>query len=208
MSMDQASLIAELKASLHDAASVFTAANDADIIRHLDMAALDLGRFRPRIRSGSITLVPDQPSYPAPSDMIAPHRFRWGDAEQLQRRPWTSTYPGRMPRLSLIGDPGAAEILLTPAPTQQQIHLLGSSMTLLYRAGHTIALQAADTTVRSTDRGLLLLRAQAEAMKELSSRNMKKPVSLRDGSNSTARNSTPAALYEQLMREFERQASC
>jgi hypothetical protein len=61
---------------------------------------------------------------------------------------------------------------------------------------------AADTTVTAADRGLLLLRAQVEAMRELSVRAAAKPVQLRDGLSGVARNSTPAALHEVLLRVF------
>ncbi len=67
---------------------------------------------------------------------------------------------------------------------------------------HVLGANAADTTIANTDRGLLLLRAQAEAMLEISLHNANKPVQVRDGYSGTARNSTPAALYESLLREW------
>ncbi len=63
-----------------------------------------------------------------------------------------------------------------------------------------------DTTVPDEHRGLLLLRAQAEAMQELAARNIAKPVQLRDGQGGAPRNGVPAALHAQLMDAFERGA--
>ncbi len=206
--MDQADLVTDLKASLNDAASTFNAANDADFNRHLDMAAMDLGRVRRRTLAGTITLQADVSEYDAPTDMLMPKMASWGANEKAAAKPWDASYPGRLPRMSMFGDPGASQIILSPAPTQNQISLLGSSYRFFYFAGHVIGDgQNTQTTVREGDRGLLLLRAQAEAMKELSMRGSKKPVQLRDGMNSAPKNGTPAALFEQLMREFEQQAS-
>ena len=63
---------------------------------------------------------------------------------------------------------------------------------------------------RSTDaasphysRSLLLLRAQAEACRELALRNVSKPVTMRDAVGSQPRNGTPSALYQMLLTEFE-----
>jgi hypothetical protein len=67
---------------------------------------------------------------------------------------------------------------------------------------HGISTVGADTTVALVDRPLLLLRAQAEAMLELTLRNAAKPVQLRDGLSGTPRNSTPAALHATLLAMF------
>ena len=75
---------------------------------------------------------------------------------------------------------------------------------LFYYFGvHAIGSAAVDTTVSAPDRALLLLRAQAEAMRELAMRNVVKPQQMRDGYTSMPRNGTPAALFESLLAEFK-----
>jgi hypothetical protein len=202
--MSQADLVADLKAGLLDSADVFTAAADADFIRHLGAAALALARPRPRTLLGELTLVADQPGYAAPSDF---HAFKTGLWGSTTARPWEKSWPGRIPVARAVEVDGAIEIHLDPAPTSAQIALLGSAYKFYYFAKHSISTTAASTTVRPGDRGLLLLRAQAEAMKEMALRNIKKPVQLRDGLASAPRNGTPAALFESLLALFDKEAA-
>lgn len=205
--MSQTDLVADLKASLHDAAEVFTAAADADFVRFLDMAARDLGRFRRRTLVGSLTLQADVGLYAAPDDMAAVKSHLWGISPTAVPKPWEKGYPGRLPDMSLSEVGGSTAIALNPPPTAAQINVLGSEFRYYYFARHVIAVDAVSTTVRMADRGLLLLRAQAEAMKEMSMRNIKKPVQMRDGLASAPRNGTPAALFQALLEQFEREAA-
>lgn len=198
MSLD--ALRADLAASLGDAGATFS---QPDLDRHLTVAAHELGRKRRRTLSATLQLVAGQSEYAAPADLVMPTMSSWGVSERAASRPWRNTWPGRLPRLTALGDPGAMKLLLTPAPTAQQIQLLGASYPFYYLAAHHLDADATKTTVREVDRGLLLLRAQAEAMKELAMRNLKKPVSMREGLNASPRNGTPAALYDQLLRAWE-----
>lgn len=200
--MSQSELVDDLKASISDAANIFTAANDADFKRHLDLAALDFSRVRPRTLLGSLTLVADQHEYAAPADLVAPKYSTWGRDERRSAKPWESSYPGRLPRLQLVDDAGTLKVWLDPAPTTGQITLLTSTYKYFYLATHSVAAAASDTTIVTADRGLLLLRAQAEVMKELAVRNSGKPVTMRDGMSGVPKNGTPAALHEQLMEQY------
>ncbi len=205
-SMSLADLVADLKASLNDAAEVFVAANDGDFSRHLDLAALDFARVRPRTLVGELLLVADQADYAAPADF---HGFKchlWGEKGRGVK-PWEKAWPGQLPRVYAGEIGGALKLYLDPTPTAHQIALLGTGFKYFYFARHAIAADAADTTIREGDRGLLILRAQAEAMKELAARNVGKPVSMRDGITNGPRNGTPAALYQGLMDLFERAAA-
>lgn len=206
--MSQTDLVADLKASLRDSADVFTAAADADFIRHLDLAAGDLGRFRPRTLVGTLTLTADVDLYAAPADISSFKSHLWGISPRAAQKPWEKGYPGRLPNVSVSEVGGVQAISLNPPPTAFQIGVLGSEFRYYYFARHLVGATAADTTVRSADRGLLLLRAQAEAMKEMAMRNIKKPVAMRDGLASAPRNGTPSALYQALMDEFEKEAAC
>lgn len=207
MTMDRASLIADLKVSLHDAADVFTAAEDADFGRHLDNAVLDFSRARRRTLLGSLLLEANRFDYPAPANLLQVKFPLWGRDQRAARQTWDRNWPGTLPRLQLVEGAAGRELHLQPAPTAVQIADLGANYPFYYYAAHEIGLAAAATTVAAGDRGLLLLRAQAEAMKELALRNLGKPVAMRDGLSSQPRNGTPAALYGQLMAAFKEACS-
>jgi hypothetical protein len=98
---------------------------------------------------------------------------------------------------------GSYKLSLEPSPSAAQIAVLGSDFRYYYFARHLIDVaDAAKTTVLASERHLLLLRAQAEAMREMAMRNIAKPVALRDGISSGPRNGTPAALHAALLAEF------
>ena len=206
--MGQAELVADLKAILMDAAGKFTAPSDADFVRHLDIAALDLGRFRPRTLVGEITLVADQPNYPAPDDLLDVKLPIWGTREKRARHPWNSDWPGPLPRLSVVENGGQRELWLSPPPSAAQIADLGSAYRFFYFAGHVVDADAAKTSVQPGDRHLLLIRAAAEAMQELAHNGVTKPVQLGSaGVGSMPKNGTPGALAESLLKQFQEMAS-
>lgn len=205
--MSSADLAADLKASLHDAGEVFTAAGGADFVRLLDMALLDMARVRTRTLLGSVTLVAGQMAYALPADLFLYKADLWADPSRIGP-PWAKTWPGRLPSVRIAWAGGTRQLLLNPPPTAQQIALLGDAFNFYYLAKHALGADEADTTLQAGDRGLLLLRAQAEAMRELAMRNIAKPMSIRDGLNSAPKNGTPAALYSALLQEFERATAC
>jgi len=200
--MSQAELVADLKASLQDSSQFFTAASDADYKRHLNAAALDFGRKRGRTLVGSLTLVADQAGYDAPASYVAFKSSLWGVAPIASPKPWEPTYPGRLPAVRLVEESGVRKLHLDPPPTAAQISALGSEYRFYYFAGHVVDTTAANTTILAAERGLLLLRGQAEAMRELMFRGIAKPVQLRDGLTSMPRNGMPSHVYEKLIEEF------
>lgn len=203
--MNEADLVADHKAALQDAKNVFTAAGDEDFKRHLRTAALDLGRRRTRTLVGTLALVADQAGYaPLPADFVAFKSHLWGIAPRPAPAPWEKGYPGRLPTCRVAEEGGVRKLFLDPAPTAAQISVLGAEFRYYYAAGHAIAADAEQTTVLAGDRQVLLLRAQAEAMREMAMRNIMKPVQLRDGVSSMPKNGLPSYLYEKLMEEFER----
>ncbi|HEY1102986.1 MAG TPA: hypothetical protein VGE70_06125 [Burkholderiaceae bacterium] len=201
--MGRDDLVADLKLSMNDSASVFKAADDADFVRFLDNALADMAHKRPRTKLATLTLAQFQSTYALAgyTDFIDYKTHIWGEGRQVPRY-WEPGYPGALPRIAAMWDGTLWSLVLDPAPTCVQIQVLGSAFKLWYFARHSIAADAADTTVAPADRALLLLRAQAEAMRELALRNMHKPVQLRDGFSGVARNSTPPALYETLLKIF------
>lgn len=205
MTMDRASLIGSLKASLHDMNSIFTAANDEDFGRHLDHAAEAMAREkRQRTKLGKLTVVADQGMYAAPIDLIATKVALWGNPHKL---PYEQGYAGRVPILRTAEDTdGSTVLVLSPAPNAQQINVLGAEFRYYYFATHAIGANAEDTTIQASDRALLLLRAQAEAVRELMFRNAYKPTTLQASAKSSGspRNMTPRAMWEALMDEWRR----
>lgn len=196
-------IITQLKASLGDAVSGFKAADDADFQRHLDTALADFSTQRPRIGIGSFDLLTGQMAdypncYAVPADFIQYRQMIWGAHCYM---PWEPLYPGQLPRVARVDINDQQALTLTPAPTQLQLSVCGSRFSYHYLALHKVG-TAAQTTVPSQDVPLLVLRCQAEAMRELAMRNINKPVAMRDGLTGSPRNSTPAALYQALLGEF------
>jgi len=200
--MSEEDLVADLKASLFDTASTFDSEGDQDFKRFLSQALPDMEVKRPVTRLGTLTLTADTPRFEVEeADFASLKTDLWRDPFKLPR-PWEPTHPGSLPRVSAQRDGSAWWIAFDPAPTCLHLAALGSTFKFYYFARHAIGSEAADTTVSGPDRGLLLLRAQAEAMLALALRNAGKPVQLRDGLSGVARNSTPAALHEQLLKRF------
>lgn len=203
MAMTRADLAAELKSSLHDAAGIFDAVAEADFLRFIDLAAADFGRVRSLVRQASFDLVADADSeghFPVPADFCDYHSAVWGAGHGIP--PWSPNFPGALPRAQLVRTAQGPALSLTPAATAQQMGTLGNRYRYRYYAAHSVGDTAAETTIHPADRGLLILRAQAEACKELAIHNVVKPLALRDGLSQSPRNGTPAALHTELMRLF------
>lgn len=201
--MSRADLRADLKASLHDSASVLADPEDFD--RCLDVAAADIGSFggsaAARTLAATLTLVAGEAEYAAPVDLLRFKMALWGVSTPVS--PWDKNFPGRLP--DVMHADGL--LILLPAPTALQIALLGSDYRFFYFAAHALGDDPGDTTLAAGNRGLLILRAQAECCRELALRNITKPVALRDGISSAPRNGHPAVLYKQLLDEFEQRAA-
>lgn len=193
--MSRADLRADLKSSLHDAASVLSDPDDLE--RCLSVAVEHLGELLPRTLAATLTLLAGVSEYEAPADYLRFKMALWGTSTPA--KPWDKAYPGRLPSAYHVD----GVIALVPAPTMQQIGILGSEYRYFYFAGYVLSDVAASTTVPVALRSLLLLRAQAECCKELAIRNVTKPVTMREGGSGLTRNGTPSALYATMLREFE-----
>lgn len=202
MALTLESLVADLKASLFDSATVFASEGDTHFQRFLQQALPDLQFKRPVTRLGMVTLTEGEASYSlaAYPDFAAYKSNLWADPAKCPK-PWEPAYPGAMPRVFEQDVGGVWHLVFEPAPTLLHIAAMGAGFKFWYFAQHTLG-DANATTVREADRGLLLLRAQAEAMRELAIRNAGKPVQMRDGLSGMPRNSTPVALHQALMRAF------
>ena len=203
MSMLLSALVADFKASLGDAASVFRAADDADFKRMLGVALVDMQAKRPITKPGAVGLFALQGRYAVTApDFAALKTHMWADPASTPK-PWEGCYPGIAPRVSAQWDGVAWWLEFSPAPTMVQIQVWGADFKFWYFARHFLSEAPGETTISPSDRGLLLLRAQAEAMRELAMRNLNKPQQMRDGFSGTPRNGTPAALFEVLLAEFK-----
>lgn len=201
--MALADVVADLKRSLHDSANVFNAPDDADFVRFVRLALPDMGWKRPCTRLGQVMLSAGESRYALGAyPDFANYKTHLWSRSLCYPQPWEPGYPGALPRVSMLRDGLANYLVFDPAPSSLHLAALGSVFKFWYFGLHVVDADAANTTVAPQDRGLLLLRAQAEAMRELSIRNAGKPVQLRDGLSGTARNSTPAALHEALMAAF------
>jgi len=196
-SMSRADLVLSLRESLMDAASSF-ADNDADFERHIDVAAADMHRVKPRTLIGELTLVADQGEYTAPLDMARFKSALWGVQGAARAMPWDKHWPGELPRVRCV----EGSISLLPPPSARQIALLGSTYRFYYVGKDSIGTLAADTTISADHRPILLLRAQAEAMLDLALRDSVRPVQVGSGFGQQAKTGTPAALRERLMTEW------
>ncbi len=206
--MSKADLVADLKATLHDVAGVFeSATDDSAFERFLDHALPDFGLKRPLTRLGQVTLVGGENRYPLTdiTDFSSYKTDQWG-ADRPLPKPWDPCYPGARPRVYAIKDTTGWALVFDSAPTALQIGVLGGTFKFWYFARHVIATEAVNTTVSEQDRGLLLLRAQVEAMRELAIHQANKPVRMNDGLSGTPRNSTPAALHRALLDLFRETA--
>lgn len=195
--MSRADLVLSLKESLLDAAGAFPAAADADFQRHIDKAAADMHRVRPRTLLGEVTLTADVGEYAGPADLMRFKSALWGvQPDWSAAKPWEKTWPGRLPRCRVLDD---GSLSLSPPPTAQQISLLGSAYRFYYVRRDAVGTLAADTTIVAADRDILLLRAQAEAMHELAMRDSVRPVQVGGGFGQHAKTGTPQALWESMM---------
>lgn len=200
--MTETELIIDLYDLLSDSAAKFEA---ADLQRHVATALIDLARVAPLIKRDSLTLVADQAAYTAPSDMHHLIGTVWGVLSRRQCKPWNNDWPGRLP--DAASRPGL--IVLTPAPTAAQIASLGAEYPYDYAAHYVLSSAAADSSVPDRLKPALLYRAAAEAMLELATRGVAKPVALGGSANgiSMPRNGHPAALSKDLMFRFRESAA-
>ena len=203
--MSLADLVITHKASLKDAANVFASGGDTELEQHLLTAADDFRRVKPQIQYGEVTLIADQRAYALPADIGDFKYDTWG---QRRKQPWETGYSGRLPRTSLAVVAGVKKLVLDPAPTQANIDDAGSTLPYWHVVPHVIhATDGAQTTIPLTLRGLLILRAQVEAMRQLAMRNLAKPVQMVEGFSNQPRNGTASALYQALSEEFELKAA-
>jgi len=200
--LSQADLVSDLKGMLGTSHTRFTSENGSDFKRHLNTAALSLGRYQARQLKGNLTLQADVSDYDAPADFLRFIRSPWGEAERKARNCWDSNFPKVLPRVTTYEEAGAFKLQLMPAPSAAQIVDLGETYPFFYAAGHTVGTTAAETSVRPEHRDVLLIRALAAALQDLAADGVSKPVQLGPGSGAMPKNGTAGALAEKAMELF------
>lgn len=198
--LSETDLIDDLRRSLNDSAGVFNTAGEADWRRVLQVALLAMQTKRPRTLLGQVTLRPEEVLYPITNPDFAQYKSHLWGIRQLD--PWEPAFPGALPRVTAGYNGQAWALTFDAPPSAKHICAYGSAFKFWYFGTHSLSTDAAASTVAPGDRGLLLLRAQAELMRELSMRGVNKSVSLRDGYSGTPRNSTSAAMFQALLQEF------
>jgi hypothetical protein len=198
-------LVALHKRSLLDAASAFDAPDDADFIRHLSTAARAVAQDkRTRTQLGVVVLVAGTALYPVPDGLLQTKTSPWGVDLQLAQ-PWCAPR-APLPSLRVVERDGVQWLMLHPAPSALQISAFGADYPYYYLAAHRVP-ASGPGTVTDRELDLVLLRAKVEALRELAIRNNNKPVTLRGGTGgagtSPGANTTPAALYERFLREYQ-----
>lgn len=197
--MTRSGIIAALKSSLMDASAAFTAANDADFARHIDAAVADMHRVRARTLVGSVEIDLSVADYPAPADLMGFKSAIWGSNARCYS-PWDKNYPGILPRLRVVEIGGSNRLIFNHQPTAKQIALFGIDYRFYYWASHVFTDTAC--SLADGDQNLLLLRAQAEAMKELALRDSVRPTQIGGGFGSQTKTGMPAALHQVLLTEW------
>lgn len=204
--MSLADLVADLKTSMHDSADVFKTDGDVDWVRFLTQSLPDMQVKRPVTRLGSVLLAAGTAVYALASasypDYVGYKTMLWG-AERCMPKPWEVGYAGAVPRVREAWDGAAWTLVFDPAPTYLHLNALGSTFKFWYFARHVLGAAAVDTTVAPGDRALLLLRGQAECLREMALRNANKPTSLRDGITGQTRQGHPAALFQTMLDLFK-----
>ncbi|OWY40056.1 hypothetical protein CEK28_04795 [Xenophilus sp. AP218F] len=199
-----AAFAANLRSSLQAAASSIDSqpGDNADFQRLILVALEDYSRRRPLPRFAELSLQAGRVVYDCPADLLLVQGFDWGRDAKARLQSWDDGWPGRLPDMRVMDAAGGRVLYLMPAASARQISLLGSAAPYRYGARHR--LDETGSTIPPGDEPLVLLRAQAEAMRELAISHTVKPFQLRDGISATPRNGTPAYLHTVLMDEFER----
>jgi hypothetical protein len=201
-SLSETDLIEDLKRSLNDSAGVFNTAGDADWRRVLAVALVAMQAKRPRTLLGQVTLQAGEVRYPITQPDFAQYKTHLWGVPQMQA--WEPGFPGAIPRVTAAYEGQAWALNFDAPPTRAHLCAYGSAFKFWYFGTHVLGADNTTSTIAVGDRPLLLLRAQAELMRELSMRGVNKSVSLRDGYSGTPRNSTSAAMFQALLLEFER----
>ena len=197
--MNRPNLLKAYSESLLDSQRAFKA---EDFERHMDTALRELTQFRPHRVLAELNVLPMQREYECPADLVQVLATHYGRAEKMQRQPWDAGYPTqRLPDVKVrYRADGSRYLQVFPAPNYQLMAQIGAVVGYEYSAGHVVTDSYSSLTPVLVH--LAILRAQAEAMRELAMRNSSMPTQVKDSLTNTPANGTPSYLYTLLMNEF------
>ena len=197
--MNRIDLLKAYSDSLLDSQRAF---KTEDFERHMGTALRELAQFRPRRVLAELNAMPMQREYECPADLIKVLATHYGRAEKAQRQPWDAGYPTqRLPEVTVqYRADGSRYLQVFPAPSYQLLAQIGTVVGYEYSAGHVVTDSYSSLTPVLVH--LAILRAQAEAMRELAMRNSSMPTQVKDSLTNTPANGTPSYLYTLLMNEF------
>ena len=197
--MNRPDLLKAYSDSLLDSQRAFKA---DDFGRHMDTALRELAQFYPRRMLAELNAMPMQREYECPADLIEVLATHYGRAEKAQRQPWDAGYPTqRLPDVTVkYRADGSRYLQVFPAPSYQLLAQIGAVVGYEYSAAHVVTDTYSSLTPVLVQ--LTILRAQAEAMRELAMRNSSMPTQVKDSLTNTPANGTPSCLYQLLMDEF------
>ena len=197
--MNRPNLLKAYSESLLDSQRAFKA---EDFERHMDTALRELTQFRPHRVLAELNVLPMQREYECPADLVQVLATHYGRAEKMQRQPWDAGYPTqRLPEVTVqYRADGSRYLQVFPAPSYQLLAQIGTVVGYEYSAGHVVTDSYSSLTPVLVH--LAILRAQAEAMRELAMRNSSMPTQVKDSLTNTPANGTPSYLYQLLMDEF------
>lgn len=202
--MNLGNLILDLKISLMASHKAFEKntpeETTATFSRLLTIAAADMHRVRPRTRFGTIDLIAGENIYDAPEDLLKFKATTWGDDFRKSTKHWDENYRYINPTVSLVEVDDSKKLFIDQTPSATDLVLLGAKFRFYYYAQHELS--ETTSTIADSDKSLLILRAQAEAMRELSFRSLYSTTTIKSGT-SRPKLGTPSDLYMHLMNEFE-----
>lgn len=197
VSVKRADLIKRLESSFLDSKKQF---KEPDYPRLIETAVVEYSHRRPRERVLTMTLTAGCSLYECPEDLVQVLGCDWGRSAKAHGNPWDDGWPGQLPEMRVVEWGDRRALRLSPTPTARQVGLLGPFCTYRYAALHLLQDQGA--TFNEAGAVLVILRAQAEAMREAAMRNVDRPYQLRDGISAQPRNGTAGYLYQVLLAEF------
>ena len=197
--MNRPDLLKAYSDSLLDSQRAFKA---DDFGRHMDTALRDLAQVSPRNVLAQLNVLPMQRECECPPDLIRVIATHYGRAEKMQRQPWDVAYPAhRLPDVMVrYRADGSRYLQVSPPPSYEMMTQLGAVVEYEYSAKHILTDE--HNSLTPVLEQLLVLRAQAEAMRELAMRNSTQPTQIKDSLTNTPANGTPSYLYTLLMNDF------
>jgi len=199
--------LTELKQSLINALSASYEFIEGQEERILHIAARELARVKRRVLTDTLMLIPGRTFYDAPEDLIEVKISDWGLQQKRILKPWQVDYPSQLPDIIVVNT-SPKQLKLSYVPQYSQIQSMGEEMLYQYYATHRLSENKSETTVPDDQQDLLILRAQAEAMKILSARFAGSTATAKSTISGIPKIGTPAALYHMLMKEFRSMAVC